>query len=200
MLAEFNPYDWDELIFILGGILLVGLYYWRRKKMKEAVLSSLDSFPTSIANLKLTFWHDEHLTPTKDEIALVERVFLAAKVAWPEMSSRLDDEKYNVWPIRSPEQRVGWRQYGGIKWKDIPPIAGIPATDPANGYGGLSADFETGGTAYIAMFIPNRSPEALLAHELTHCITRIHNDASGNHPDEFEALEKRLKAELAEVS
>jgi hypothetical protein len=200
MLAEFDPYQWDELIFILGCILLIGLYFWNRRRMRDEVRASIDSFPTSITNLTITFWHDENLAPTNDELALAERVFLAAKLAWPEMTTRLDDEKYNVWPVRSPEQRVGWRQYGGIKWKDIPPIAGIPATNPDNGYGGLSSDFENGGTVYIATFISGRSPEALLTHELTHCITRIHNDAEGNHPDEFESLEKRLKTELAKVS
>ena len=199
MLAEFDPYTWDLPIFLVGLGVLIVAYFWRRKKSHEYVLSCLDQFPTDIPNVTITFWRDENLRPTPSEVTLVDTVFLAAKVAWPEMYTRLDDEQYNVWIVRSPDQRVGWRDHGGIKWKDIPLFSGIPATTPANGYGGLSEDSGTGGTAYIATFIPGRSPEKLLIHEVTHCITRIHNDASGVHPKEFTDLERRLLDTLAKV-
>lgn len=199
MLAEFDPYTWDLPIFFIGLIVLLAAYFWGKKKMKEHVLSCLDQFPTDVSNVTITFWHDENLRPTPSEVTLVDTVFLAARVAWPEMYARLDDERYNIWIVRSPDQRVGWRQCGGIKWKDIPLIAGIPAADPANGHGGLSECSDSGGTAYIATFIPERSPEKLLIHEVTHCITRMHNDASGVHPKEFTGLERRLLDTLAKV-
>jgi hypothetical protein len=199
MLAEFDPYKWDLPLFILGCLFFVGLYYWRRKKMREEVLASLDQFPTNVDNVTITFWHDEHLKPTPAEVSLVDKVFKTAQLAWPEYAKRLDDEKYNVWIVRSPEQRVGWRHYGGIMWKDIPLHGRIPATDPASGYGGLSESKSGGGTVWIATFFPNRPAEKLLTHEITHCITGIHNDPTGKHPPEFEALEKRLLEELAKV-
>ena len=84
-------------------------------------------------------------------------------------------------------------------WKDIPLVGGIPADDPERGYGGLSEDTSKTGVAWIATFFPHRPPESLLAHEVTHCVTRIHNDAEGNHPDEFDAFEERLKDQLARM-
>lgn len=197
MLAEFDPYKWDLPLFIIGCLVLIGLYYWRKKKMRDEVLASLDIFPTDVNNVTITFWHDENLKPTPAEVSLVDKVFVAAKQAWPEFSDRLDDETYTVWIVRSPEQRVGWQQYGGIMWKDIPLRAGLPATDPAKGYGGLSENKSYGGTVWLATFFPYRSPEKLLAHEITHCITQIHNDAAGNHPANFTALENRLLDQLA---
>jgi hypothetical protein len=199
MLAEFDPYVWDFRIFLAALVAMLGIYVWNGRRMRARARACLAHFPTNIPNVTITFWSADGLTPTPEEVTLVSTVFFAAKVAWPEMYARLDDAHYNVWIVRSPDQRVGWREHGGIKWKDIPLFAGIPAANPANGYGGLSVDSDNSGTAYIATFIPERSPEDLLIHESTHCITRTHNDACGTHPRAFIDFERRLRDTLKNV-
>jgi hypothetical protein len=196
MLAEFDPFKWDWVFALVIVAALTGHYFWRKKKLRELVDANLDNFPTPLPNVKITFWHDEHLAPFIPETALVVKVFDAAKRAWPEFVSRMNQMEFNVWIVRSPVQRVGWRRFGGILWKDIPPHVGIPARDPDKGYGGMADYSRKHGTAYIATFFPNRAPEKLLAHELTHCVTWINNDRAGNHPPEFAEFEKRLIDQL----
>lgn len=196
MLAEFNPFQWDWVVFGIGAISLVALYFWRKKKIIEEIQSMTDRYKSKIPNVELVFWHDDHLMPTNSELELVEKVFCAAKVAWPEKIKRLTEARYNIWVIRSPEQRIRWRQYNGIKWKDVPSKSNISEKADGQGYGGLSEHSTNIGAAYFSTFFPGRTPERLLAHELTHCVTRINNDAAGNHPVEFLEFERRLRNEL----
>jgi hypothetical protein len=195
MLAEFDEFYWDKWIFVGGCILLIVLYYWNKKRMQAKVEACLDRFPTAYPELELIYWHEENLTPLDSEILMADRIFTSAKKAWPELEKKISENKYVIWFIRSAQQRIGWRQYGGIKWIDVPSVNRIPASNPSTGYGGM----REGNVVYVATFIDGRDPEALLVHEFTHAITGIHNDAQGNHPLEFTVEENKLKAELAKV-
>lgn len=194
MLAEFDPYEWDNLLFVGGVIAMICLYYWNKKRMQDKANARIDRFDTRFPNLTLTYWRDEKLTPTATELSLAENVFRAAKVTWPEYSERSEAD-FNIWFVRSPEQRVGWYIFAGIEWVDVPAQNRIPAKDPEMGYGGMRA----GNTVYVATFIEGRDPEALLVHEFTHAITGIGNDAGGIHSPEFLVEEKKLIAELAKA-
>jgi hypothetical protein len=195
MLAEFDPYRWDLLIFVVGVVAMVLIHRWRVRKMKEEDLAALDRFSTGFTNLTLTYWHDESLKPLQKEIDLANKLFSAVQATWGTRFASCTHESFDIWFVRSPEQRVGWRQYGGIKWVDIPKVAGIAPTNADNGYGGL----RSGRTVYVATFIEGRDPLKLLAHEFTHAVTGISNDAKGVHPPEFDIEKKKLIAELEKM-
>lgn len=191
-----DPFVWDKWLAVVVCIAIVGLYLWKRKRIRKNVEESIDIFPTSISNLKLTYWFEEGLRPQAQELAAANRAFTAARTAWPTLVNRLSTAEFNIWFVRDPEQRVGWRQYRAIRWKDIPAIAGIPAVDPESGYGGMAEHTARTGTCYVATFMPTRPLEKLLAHEATHAITRISSSTIGEHPVSFMEAEKLLLEEL----
>lgn len=193
MLGVSNYYDndavfqYDWILFIVGCLVMVGLYVLRRRAAAEEVRRSVVKHDTDIPNVKIASWHTEEFVPTAREISMVERVFDAAIAAWPELIERLREIQYVVWIVRNPDQKVGWRMYGGIAWRDVPSVNRIEARDPALGYGGMAEHSNDYEVMYVSTFFPDRPPERLLAHELTHCSKPIYG-----HDDPFADYERRL--------